>query len=950
MATTTPLASAPSPDHPQHWHALGAAEVVAAIDSDDLAGLPPEEARRRLETFGPNALREAARRPAWMVFLKQFKSPLIYLLFGAAALALALGHRTDAVVIFVVVGLNAVIGALQEGRAERSLEALRRLATIHARVVRGGRELVIEAQGVVPGDILMVEAGDAVAADARLVDAAALQIAEAALTGESLPVAKDRVPLAPDTPLADRRNMVYAGTHVTAGRARAVVVATGPATEIGHIAALAEAAGDPETPLERRIAQFGRYVIVASGAMLALVLTVGLLRGIPLGQILMIGISQLVGMIPEGLPVAMTIALAVGVQRMARRRAVVRRLAAVETLGSTTVICSDKTGTLTRNEMTAVALALPDGRELTVTGTGYAPAGAFVDGDHELDPRSDGALRELLEAGALCNDAQLLGPEETAEGAEPVWRPIGDPTEVALLALAIKGGVVPDELRRRAPRRAEIPFDPAVQMMATQHSGRVVIKGAPEVVLELCRAARVDGEDRPLDDASRRAIRAAASRMAAGALRVLAVAVARGGCIDGGAGGASGTPFDAFRGRAALLGLIGQLDPPREEVREAVERCRIAGIRPVMVTGDHKETGWAIATALGIAREGDRAVDGRELERMSDAELAAAIEDISVFARVHPAQKLRIVQAYQRRGEVVAMTGDGVNDAPALAAADVGVAMGRSGTEVAKEAAKIVVTDDNFASIVAAVEEGRVVYRNLKKVLLLLFSTSAAAVLVLVLAMLLGYSPPLAAVQILWINLVIEGLVTVNLIVEPAEGDEMAQPPISPSEPLLTRVLLARFALMVPAMLLATLGWFIARTAQGVPEAQVRTETFTLLAICQWFNVLNCRSERRSALSFDLLRNRWLVGGLLLGNLLHAAVVFWEPLGRIFHTVPFGLPVFVALGVVGSLVLWVEELRKLHVRRRARRRAGGEALAETAAGASSGAGTGAPAAAVTAAG
>ena len=894
------------------WHALHAAEAVATVESDATSGLSPELALRRLERFGPNALREPKRRSWSSVFLGQFKSPLIYLLLVAAVIALALGHAKDAIVIFTVVLLNSLIGAFQEGRAERALEALRKLATHKARLVRGGQELVVEAREVVPGDILLLEAGDAVAADARLLDGAALQIAEAALTGESVPVGKDLLPLAPDTPLADRRNMVYAGTHVTAGRARVVVVATGPATEIGHIAALAEEATEPKTPLERRIAQFGRYIIFAAAGMFILVNGIGLLRGIPLGQILMIGISQVVGMIPEGLPVAMTIALAVGVQRMARRKTIVRRLNAVETLGSTTVICSDKTGTLTRNEMTATALYLPGGRELSVAGAGYEPAGKFLEGGREVDPAREEGLRALLEAGALCVDAQLQGPGE----AEPRWMPIGDPTEVALLTLAIKGGVVPTELRARHPRRAEIPFDPDAKMMATQHEtpegARVVLKGAPEAVLELCHAVRRNGADEPLDEDARRSVREAAERMAAGALRVLAFGVVDGAEIDGRTG------FAAFRGRTTLLGLVGQIDPPRAEVKEAVERCREAGIKPVMVTGDHKATGHAVAKALGIARDGDAAVDGSELEQMSDAELADRIEDVSVFARVHPAQKLRIVDAYQRRREVVAMTGDGVNDAPALVKADVGVAMGITGTEVAKEAAKIVIGDDNFATIVAAVEEGRVVYRNIKKAVLLLFSTSAAEVLVLLLAMLLGYPPPFAAVQILWNNLVTEGVITVNLVMEPPEGDEMARKPIPRDEPLLTRVLLTRMGLMAPAIVVSTLGWFIARTAEGVPEAQVQTETFTLLAICEWFNVLNCRSEQRSALRLGLFRNRWLLGGLVVGNLLQVAVVFWTPLGRVFHTVPIGLEEVIALGIVGSLVLWVEELRKLFVRRHAR--------------------------------
>ncbi len=849
------------------------------------------------------------------VFRGQFASPLIYLLLAASAIALALGEVSDAAVIFVVVLLNAVIGTVQEGRAEHSLEALRRMATHKARVIRGGQHVMIEAREVVLGDLLVLEAGDAVAADARLVDGAALQLAEAALTGESMPISKDLRPLAPETALADRRNMVYAGTHVTAGRARAVVVATGLAAEIGKIAALAESAAQPKTPLERRIAQFGRYLIGAAAAIFVLVIAIGLVQGVPTSDIVMIGISQVVGMIPEGLPVAMTIALAVGVQRMARRRAVVRRLSAVETLGSTTVICSDKTGTLTRNEMTVTTIALPGGGELTATGAGYDPAGELVEAGRGLDRLSD-QLRELLEAAVLCNDAQLHGPEES----EPRWRPIGDPTEVALVTLAIKGGLIPDQVRGRWPRRAEIPFDAGLKMMATQHgsagTSRVIVKGAPEVVLELCRAARHEAHDLDLDDEARQALRAAADGMASRALRVLAIAVADGAELDGHGG------IEALRGRLTLLGLAGQIDPPRPEVKEAVARCRQAGIRPVMVTGDHKATAVAIARDLGFGGDGEGALDGRELEQLSDAELATRLDTVSVVARVHPAQKLRIVAAFQRSGEVVAMTGDGVSDAPALVKADVGVAMGISGTEVAKESAKIVITDDNFATIVAAVEEGRVVYQNIKKALLLLFSTSAAEVLVLLVAMILGYPPPFAAVQILWNNLVTEGLITVNLVMEPAEGDEMTRPPVPPDEPLLGRLLMTRMAFIVPAIAVSTLGWLITRTAAGVPAAQVQTETFTLLAICEWFNVLNCRSATRSALTLGIFKNRWLVGGLVVGNLLQIAVVFWSPLSAVFHTVPFSLTEVVALGVVGSLVLWVEELRKLFVRRRARRHAG----------------------------
>jgi Ca2+-transporting ATPase len=577
------------------------------------------------------------------------------------------------------------------------------------------------------------------------------------------------------------------------------------------------------------------------------------------------------------------------------------------------VICSDKTGTLTRNQMTVTALRLPGGRKLDVTGGGYEPVGELLEGGRPIDPRSEPDVRALLEACILCNDAQLQGPAEE----EPRWRPLGDPTEVALLVLAIKGGLVPAEVRRRQPRRAELPFDPAAKLMATQHEGErgavVVLKGAPEEVLEACRAVRRGGKDAPLGETERRELRGLVDALAADALRVLAVAAIEGAEVDGHAG------FAALRGRASLLGLVGQMDPPRVEVRDAVARCRDAGIKAVMVTGDHKATGLAIAQALGIARPGDEAVDGHELEHMSDAQLAARIGSVTVFARVHPAQKLRIVEACQRRGDVVAMTGDGVNDAPALVQADVGVAMGVTGTEVAKEAAKIVIADDNFATIVAAVEEGRVVYRNIKKAVLLLLSTAVAEVLVLLLALLLGYPPPFVAVQILWNNLVTEGLITVNLVMEPAEGDEMRLPPVPPDEPLLSRLLRTRMAFTVPAMVASTLGWFIARSAAGVPEAQVRTEAFVLLAICEWCNVLNCRSEWRSALDLGLFKNLWLVGGLALGNALQLAVVFWPPFGRMFHTVPLGPTGILSLGVAGSFVLWVEEARKLFVRRRMRR-------------------------------
>ena len=880
---------------PCAWHALPVEQALAACGVDPQRGLDAATVRRRQTECGPNALPEPPSRPLWRTVAHQFSSPLIYILFVAALLAVGLGHHGDAGVILAVVCVNALIGSFQEGRAERSMASLRRLSALHVRVLRDGHEMQLEARELVPGDILLLAAGDAVGADARLIEQAQLQMAEAALTGESVPVAKAVDALPEATGLADRHNMVYAGTYASAGRARAVVVDIGAMTEVGRIAGLTEGAIEPKTPLERRIEQFGRWLVGAALALFVAVMLLGLWRELPLAEVLMVAISQMVSMVPEGLPVAMTIALAVGMQRMAARGAIIRRLSAVETLGSTTVICSDKTGTLTRNEMTVTALWLPGGREVAVDGIGYAPAGRLREGDAPAQ-LGDAALQALLQAAVLCNDAELLPPE----GERSAWAVLGDPTEASLLVLAAKAGLDPGALKQRAPREAELPFDSDTKLMATQHRlgdapRRVFIKGSPEAVLRLCGA----------DEAAvTREAHAAADRLAARALRVLAFAVVDDAVLEPRSG------FAALDGRASLLGLVGQIDPPRDEAKAAVAECRAAGIRPVMVTGDHKLTGLAIARTLGIALERDRAVDGPELERMGPAELQDALPHIAVFARVQPAQKLRIVEALQARGEVVAMTGDGVNDAPALARADVGVAMGITGTEVAKSAARIVLTDDNFATLVGAVEQGRVVYGNLKKVILFLFATSIDEVVVLMLALLGGFPLPLVAVQILWINIVTEGTLTVNLVMDPPGGDEMRRQPVARDERLVDRTMLARVLLMAGAAVAATFGWFAWRIGQGVALDIVRTETFTVLAMCQWFNVLNCQSASRSALRLGVLKNPWLLGGLSLSVLLQALVLYAPPMNTLFHTVALPAASLLPLLAVASIVLWAEELRK----------------------------------------
>jgi Ca2+-transporting ATPase len=877
------------------WHAGSAADALTALATDARTGLDEARAAQRLAAVGPNALPEPPARPAWRVLAHQFRSPLVYLLAIAAALAVALGHYSDAAVMLVVVVVNAAIGAFQEGRAERSMAALRRLSEVRVRVRRGGVDRELEASALVPGDLLQLAAGDAIVADARLVEAASLRIAEAALTGESVPVGKSIESLPAQTGLADRACMVWAGTHVVAGRGLAVVVATGARTEVGRIARLTERAREPATPLETRIARLGRMLVVAALALFAVVMVFGWLRGIELGELLMVAISQMVSVVPEGLPVAMTIALAVGMQRMAARGAVIRRLAAVETLGSTTVVCTDKTGTLTQNRMTAVALWLPDTGPVAGPGrfVDVAPDGGFTQAGAPVAP-DDPQLVALLHAGVLCNDAP-------AQGAG------GDPTESALLALAARGGVDVATLRDLAPRCEELPFDADAKLMATGHRGAgvgrvIAIKGAPEAVLRLLAL--------PAGTPVARSAQAAVEAMAGRALRVLAFARVEADTFEPGRG------FDALAGQARLLGLVGQIDPPRAQARQAVAQCRAAGIRPVMLTGDHTLTGLAIARELRIALDGDRAVDGVELERMSDAELAAALDRIAVFARVQPAQKLRIVEALQRRGDVVAMTGDGVNDAPALARADVGVAMGIAGTEVAKSAAKVVITDDDFATLVGAVEQGRVVYGNLKKVTLYLFATSIDEVALLLLALGAGLPLPLLAVQILWINIVTEGTVTVNLVMDPPEGDEMQRAPVPRDDRLLDAAMLRRLAVLVPAAVAVTFGWFAWRVSGGAPIEVVRTETFTLLAFGQWFNLLNCRSATRSALAGGLLANRWLVVGLAASFLLQALVLYAPPLNALFHTVPLPLSTLGVLILASSSVLWVEEARKLWVRRR----------------------------------
>jgi Ca2+-transporting ATPase len=892
------------------WHSLHADQALEQLESNQEKGLTKEIVHERLIHYGPNSLPAPLKKSFFAFFFHQFLSPLIYLLLGTATVSFFIGEASDALVILGVVFLNALIGAFQEGRAEQSLIALRKLSKLNARVLRESGEIQIEASELVPGDILILSAGDAVLADARVIEATTLSTSEAALTGESASLLKSVDTLPEETIVADRHNMVFAGTYITAGHGKGLVVATGMTSEIGKIAKLAISVVQPKTQLELRIHQFGKQLIVIALFVFILVVAMGLVRGILFSQIFMIAISQMVSLVPEGLPVAMTVALAAGVRRMAKRGTIVRRLAAVETLGTTTVICTDKTGTLTRNEMTVTSVYLPGGkREISVSGVGYSPVGSFFENNLKIDLENDLSLEKLFESCCLCNDSQLLNPDSSTTE----WRILGDPTEGALHSLAAKGGRDPNILRNEFPRLAEIPFNSHHKMMATQHlyfdKNIVFIKGAPEELLKLCGQFDLDGNQVPMNQQTTDLIHLAAKKMADSALRVLALGYVDDSVINGAYG------FDQFLGKVTFLGMVGELDPPRSEVAESIRQCQRAKIRVVMITGDHVGTAQAIAQSLGINQNADQVIDGVDLDQLSDLELSKKVHYLNVFARVHPAQKLRIVDAFQKNGDIVAMTGDGVNDAPAIIKANVGVAMGITGTDVAKEAAKIVITDDNFATIVAAIAEGRLVWQNIKKLILFLFVTSIDEVIILFLALLFGFSPPFLAVQILWINLVAEGTLTVNLVMEPLEGNEMDYPPVPKNHAILDRNLLSRIPLMVIATVISTFGWFVYRTNLGVHPQLVQSETFTAIVFCQWLNVLNCRYTNRSVFSWEIFKNPWLVGGLIVSVILQTLVIYWHDLGQFFHTVPIAPLQLLEIGIVSSLVLWTEEIRKVIVRK-----------------------------------
>jgi magnesium-transporting ATPase (P-type) len=886
------------------WHALDSRDARSRHEVEPDQGLTEEEAGRRLKQHGANRLPEPPGKSAWIRFAEQLTAPLVLVLIAAGTVTAFLGEWVDAGVIFGVVLVNAVIGYLQEGKAAAALAALAKSVATEVTVLRGGRRRRMDAAHLVPGDIVMLAAGDKVPADLRLLHGRELRTDEAALTGESLPVQKHVEPLPAETVLADRRNMAYAGTIVVGGQGSGLVVATGAATETGRISGLIAAAPDLATPLTRKMAAFANLLLWAILGLAALTFAVGIARGEAAFDMFMAAVALAVGAIPEGLPAAITITLAIGVARMARRRAIVRQLPAVEALGSTTVICSDKTGTLTENAMTVRAL-WAGGLLYEIGGHGYVPEGDFL-----LDGQKIGAggtaspametAREALLAGLLCNDAALV--HEKGQ-----WSIAGDPTEAALLVAARKIGLEETTAAALCPRVDELPFESARQTMATLHEiggeRMLYAKGALERLLPACSHV-LDGQNRvaPLDTAVRDNIEAAAAALARQGLRVLAL------CRHNG--------HDDFVEPAHLetsltfLGLAGMIDPPRPRAVAAVRACHSAGIRVKMITGDHADTALAIARQLNIVADGGTALTGSQLAALDDAALAAAVREVDVFARVEPEQKLRLVRALRANGEIVAMTGDGVNDAPALKSADIGIAMGMGGTEVAKEAAAMVLTDDNFATIEAAVEEGRGIFDNLVKFITWTLPTNFGEGLVILAAIVAGVTLPITPLQILWINMTTAVLLGLPLAFEPRESDVMRRPPRPPAAPLLDRVLIQRILLVGVLMLAGAFGLFLLALERGAAIEEARSIAVNVFVAIETAFLFNCRSLTQPLWRVAPFSNLWVWTGAGAMLLLQFAFTYAPLFQQLFGTAPIGLRAWGEIGAVALVALLVMEGEK----------------------------------------
>jgi Ca2+-transporting ATPase len=907
MATDRPDV-APSPQEaPSLWWTLSSEAVAQRLDVDLDAGLTPQEAECRRRTDGPNELEERPPTPRWRMFLGQFANTMIVVLLIAAVITAVVGDVEDMIVIVAIVIANAVIGYVQEHRAEEAMAALRRMTSPVARVKRAGEVTLLPAAEVVRGDLLLLDAGDVVAADARLVEAPGLRVNEAPLTGESLPVDKTVPPLPPgsDALVAERHNMVFKGTSVVHGRGLAVVTATGMRTALGEIAELLQAHQAPQTPLQRRLAVLGQRLAAAALAVCALVFATGVARGEDVTTMFLTAVSLAVAAIPEALPAVVTVSLALGAQRLARHHALVRKLPAVETLGSVTVVCTDKTGTLTQGRMQVERVWTPPDGEIQVTGDGYEPTGELTADGAAIGVTGRAALRQLLEAGALCNDAALVPPGEPGDP----WDAAGDPTEAALIALAAKAGVDPS--REGLPRAGEVPFDAERKLMTTLHhapDGRIVIatKGGPEAVMARSSDGPADGERlRPLTGEDRRQILEQADAYAADGYRVLGLAGARREALPAG---------DVERG-LTFFGLVAMADPLRPEVEAAVRECRTAGIVPVMITGDHPATARTIAERAGISDRDGILWEG-DWGDLAAGVHEGSVADVAIYARTPPERKLDIVEAWRAHGDVVAMTGDGVNDAPALRRADVGVAMGITGTEVAKEAGDIVLTDDNFATIVGAIREGRRIYDNIRRFVRYMLAANSGEIWVVALGPFLGLPLPLIPVQLLWINLVTDGLPGLALGVEPPERDVMRRPPRPPSESIFARGLwqhVLAVGLLLGAIPLALGVW---GEATGRPW---QTMVFTSLALLQLGHAMAVRSERDSLFAQGLRSNTPLLGAVAGTLVVQIALLYWGPSQRLLDVEALSGPDLALVLAASTVVFWAVEAEKL-VRRLADRR------------------------------
>ena len=888
------------------WHARPAQAALDALNSSRQQGLGHSEVGLRLQRHGRNLLPAPRRRGPWLRFLLQFHNVLIYVLLAAAVITALLGHWMDSGVIFGVVVINAIIGFLQEGKAERALEAIRDMLSPHAQVLRDGRRQEIDAADLAPGDIVFLASGDKVPADLRLLEVKSLHIEEAALTGESQAVEKQVAAVAEDAPLGDRASMAWSGTLVTYGQGVGLVVATGAETEIGRISRMLADVQELTTPLLRQMAVFGQWLTWAILAIAGIAFAFGtLVRNYSASEMFLAAVGLAVAAIPEGLPAIMTITLAIGVQAMARRSAIIRRLPAVEALGSVTVICSDKTGTLTRNEMTVQAV-LTAGPLFRVSGAGYAPQGGFSLSGREVAVGDHPALADIARVALLCNDA-VLAAEDGG------WKLTGDPTEGALITLGLKAGLDVKFEQENLPRTDVIPFESEHRFMATlhhDHAGQafVFLKGAPERVLELCGSQRQDGEDRSLD---LKHWHAAMETAAGSGQRLLALAMKRGNDAD------RDLTFAAVEaGGFTLLAVLGIADPPREEAIRAVADCRAAGIRVKMITGDHVATARAIGAQLGLAEQ-VRAIAGADIETMDTATLRQAVADTEIFARASPEHKLRLVEALQANGEVVAMTGDGVNDAPALKRADVGVAMGMKGTEAAKEAAEMVLADDNFASIAAAVEEGRTIYDNIRKAIVFILPTNGGEAGVLLAAIVLGLQLPITPAQILWVNMVTAVTLALALAFEPAERDLMRRPPRDPRQAMLTPFMFWRIAFVSVLLVTGCLGLFLWEIERGASLELARTVAVNVLVMGEVAYLFNCRYLTASALSINgLFGSRKVLIAVLI--LLGVQVIFtyWPPMQTLFGTAALDAATWLRILLFGVAIFAIVELEKVVLRQR----------------------------------